>query len=120
MHSAGLRSASRSRSACGRAGSATAAAMAFGTAGVLAAPMDANVAKPMTAASAAADRWRRVLGMTISPAVDSFGRRLPHQDIETGDRAALFQAVPGLQIRKQERSSVADWSGRRDLNSGPL
>src|SRR4051812_19187159 len=91
MHSAGLRSASRSRSACGRAGSATAAAMAFGTVGLLALPMDAIVAKQMAATSVVADRRRNTVGMRFSPLSGS--RRLsPRHHSETGDQVALFQA----------------------------
>src|SRR6185503_4333981 len=91
MHSAGLRSASRSRSACGRAGSATAAAMGLGMAGDLAEPTVANVAKPMAAASIAVDPCRNKLVMMIPRSVD-FGRLSPRQGTETGDRVDLFQA----------------------------
>jgi len=55
-HSAGLRSASRSRSACGRAGSATAAAMYLGTAGDLAIAVDESMATQLAAANNAIDR----------------------------------------------------------------
>src|SRR5690349_6908388 len=66
MHSAGLRSASRSRSAWGRAESATAAAMCFDTVRRSAAVAGAIAEMLMTAIKAAKVWLRKPLLMTIS------------------------------------------------------
>src|SRR4051812_4517616 len=99
MVSAGLRSASRSRSACGRAGSATAAAMALGTATGLADAVDASVAKQMAAASVAVDR--------IPKPVDMMGLSL----LWVSESTALRRLKPS---RVQARRRSEDFVRRAD------
>src|ERR1044072_3988865 len=74
MHSAGLRSASRSRSAWGRAGAATAVAIGVGMLGVLAFASDASATTPTAAANTAADRLRKMAGMRSLLQSSSGGR----------------------------------------------
>src|SRR5690349_459045 len=116
MHSAGLRSASRSRSACGRAGSATAAAMGLGTEGDLAAPCEANAARHAAAANVVIHRLRKAWVMVVSPFLLPRPDRRPASARVHGRRQAEALARYAEVVKRYRE----DWSGRRDLNSGPL
>ena len=119
MHSAGLRSASRSRSACGRAGSATAAAMALGTTGGSAAPADARVAKQMAAASVAVDRWRMRMVMMISPFSHSMITR-SDDSAPSSTNSVMTAEVVSSSSSPTSRSLLTMCRHRRPLTEGQV